>query len=68
VLAQLTEERSRIDRKIAALRTALGSLDGRFSRPAGGRRRMSAAARREVSQRMRAYWAKRRAKRAKKTD
>jgi hypothetical protein len=71
-LGQLEDERNRIDRQIAALRTALGiSVGGRRGRPRGSkatkkvvrrrRKGMSAAARKAVSQRMKAYWAKRRA-------
>lgn len=71
-LGQLEDERNRIDRQIAALRTALGeSGGGRRGRPPGSkatkkvvrrrRKGMSAAARKAVSQRMKAYWAKRRA-------
>ncbi len=71
-LGQLEDERNRIDRQIAALRTALGeSGGGRRGRPRGSkatrnvvrrrRRRMSAAAKKAISQRMKAYWAKRKA-------
>jgi hypothetical protein len=65
VLHQLTGQRVRLERQIGAVRAA---LDGAVSPPAPrltprrrSRRRMSAAARREVSRRMTAYWAKRRA-------
>jgi hypothetical protein len=63
-LSRLESERARLDRQIAALRTALGTTsDGRAA--GGRRRRMSAAARRAVSLRMKAYWsARRRAKAA----
>ena len=69
-LGQLEAERDRIDRQIAALRTALGeSGGGRHGRPPARktttkrrrRKGMSAAARKAVSKRMKAYWAKRRA-------
>ena len=68
-LGQLETEKQRIDREIAAVRAALEALGDRGRRaPAPPtrakvtrRRRMSAAARRAVSQRMKAYWAKRRA-------
>ena len=64
---ELEAEKARIDRQLAAIRSALGSLDSAKGRAAGvarqvrrpQRRRMSAAARRAVSQRMKAYWAKR---------
>ncbi len=60
-LARLHSEKERIDRQIGAMETALGALAGRI-RPAGRvRRRMSAAARRAIGRRMKAYWAKRRA-------
>ena len=66
-LGKLEAQRHRIDREILAVRAALEALQnrrGRFSTSNRGkarRRRMSAAARRAVSQRMKAYWAKRRA-------
>jgi hypothetical protein len=58
-LSRLEAERQRVDRQIAAIRTALGGVsNGRA--PARRRRPMTAAARRAVSQRMKAYWAERR--------
>lgn len=68
-LRQLERERERIDRQIGALRSVLdesgtaGTLASRAkpNRPKSKRRPMSAAARRDVSQRMKAYWKKRRA-------
>ena len=66
-LAKLESEKARIDRQVSAIRSVLGGSDGRSS--AGGprrRRRMSSAARKAVSTRMKAYWAARRAKKAKK--
>ena len=67
-LGNLTSEKARLDRQISAIQTALGALGG--GRPpqansARGSRRMSAAARRAVGKRMKAYWAKRRADAAK---
>jgi hypothetical protein len=71
LLRQLEAERGHLDHQIAAIRDALdgatrpGSV-GRIRRgtkPA--RPRMSAAARRAVSQRMKTYWAKRKGQRAK---
>jgi len=62
-LTKLRSEKSRIDRQISALETALGAIrsrgsqDGAAPRP---RRRMSAEARRALAKRMKAYWAKRR--------
>lgn len=67
-LATLSSERQRIDRQMSALETALNALNGqgnRKSRAVPGRkrstrRRMSPAARKLMSQRMKASWAKRR--------
>jgi hypothetical protein len=66
---ELEAERARTDRQLAALRVVLSTWDGARGRVDGAlpqvstrrRRRMNAAARRAVSQRMKAYWAKRRA-------
>ncbi len=72
-LSKLTAEKQRIDRQIGAIETALQATGVRArGRPRGstrrGRkatvprrrsRRMSAAARKAVSARMKAYWAKR---------
>jgi hypothetical protein len=64
-LAKLESDRARIDRQIAAVRTAVIALDGGGPRASmtrrPRRRRMSAAARKAVGARMKAYWAKRRA-------
>ena len=64
-LAELRSERTRLDQQISAIETALGALGGRRGRAASGmprrRRPMNPAARKALSQRMRAYWAKRRA-------
>jgi len=79
-LAKLTAEKQWIDRQIRAIETALEATDGRVrdrpSRPVrvgrrvsgrkSKRRRMSAAARKAVSARMKAYWAKRRTRGVKK--
>ncbi len=65
-LRELESERSNLDRQIAAVRAALGTDDGAKSRaaavPAAPRKRrtMSAKARRLISARMKAVWAKRR--------
>lgn len=65
-LSQLQSERDRLDRQIRTLQGALDGVGGRGAGGGGGvrrgRRRMSAEARRAVSQRMKAYWAARRAK------
>lgn len=66
-LKDLHDERAQIDRQIAALGRALAEVGGKVAarvRGAGarGRRRaMSAAQKKAVSVRMKAYWAKRRA-------
>ena len=65
-LRQLETQRARIDRQISAIRAVLGvgSNSTGASQPLGStprRRRMSAATKRAVSQRMKAYWAKRKA-------
>ena len=74
-LRQLEAERQGLDRQILAIRSVLGEAGA--ARQSAGRatpRRakltrpgMSAAARRAVSQRMKAYWAKRRAAKPKGT-
>jgi hypothetical protein len=73
-LRRLEAQRGRIDRQVAAVRSALDGVGagGSQGRPVHstsrvrGRRRMSAAGRRAVSQRMKAYWAKQRAAKAKR--
>ena len=67
-LGKLEAQRHRIDQQILAVRAALEALDDKNRRFSAGsyrakarRRGMSAAARRAVSQRMKAYWARRRA-------
>jgi len=72
-LAELQVERDRISDQIAAIRTVLaagGTRRQRGETRSGTRRkrprkRMSAAARKAVSRRMKEYWAKRRAGAAK---
>lgn len=66
-LNQLQSERTRIDKQIAALTDAMSALGARVTRAARrarkrtrARRKMSAAARKAVSQRMKQYWAERR--------
>jgi hypothetical protein len=68
-LTELESERQRLDHKITAIRAVLDSgFDGQTTMgPRRGRRRrptMSAAARRAVSERMKKYWAARRAEKA----
>ena len=72
-LATLEREKQQIDRDITVVQAALEALGGKgqhtpapsATRPKAKQRRMSAAARRAVSQRMKAFWAKRRAEAAK---
>ena len=72
-LSYLEREKAGIDRQIRAVQSALAALAGRTSpappglrsRPTPQHRRMSAAARRKIGRRMKAYWAKRRAASAK---
>jgi hypothetical protein len=66
-LHELESEKDRIDRQLAAIRRAIAQASGSNPRTptVGRRRRMSAAARRAVSRRMKAHWAKQRAKAAK---
>jgi hypothetical protein len=65
-LSQLQSERDHLDRQMRTLQAALAGAGGARGAALGGarrgRRRMSAEARRAVSQRMKAYWAARRAK------
>jgi hypothetical protein len=65
-LGKLTSEKARLDGQISAIQAALSAL-GRPPQADGARggRKMSAAARRAVGKRMKAYWAKRRAEAAK---
>jgi hypothetical protein len=65
-LGKLTAQKAHLDRQISAIEAALGALGG--SPRANGARSgkgMSAAARRAIGKRMKAYWAKRRAEAAK---
>jgi hypothetical protein len=66
-LTKLNSEKLQIERRIAALETALGALVGRSGTADIRRRRrtMSAKARRAIGRRMKAYWAKRKATTAK---
>jgi hypothetical protein len=68
-LEQLEDQRTRVAHQITAVRQAMRAVDGtvangsRPTRTAARRRRrtrMSVAARRALSARMKAYWAKRR--------
>lgn len=62
-LAKLTAQKAHVDRQIGAIGTALDALGVRGRRGGTRKRRpMSAAARKAVGTRMKAYWAKRRAK------
>ncbi len=74
-LAELQAEKAKIDRQIAAIEGALAALDARGVRRGKGtgpgrrpaRKPMSAAQRKAVGKRMKAYWAKQKAE-AKKSD
>lgn len=59
VLAQLKAERSKLDRAIEALSDVVGNKGG-----GGGKRILSAAARKRIADAQRARWAKFKAKRA----
>ncbi len=69
ILADLEKDKARIDRQLAAIRGALAALDtrgvrrGKETGPGRRLRRkpMSAAQRKAVGRRMKAYWAKRKA-------
>ena len=61
-LAKLDSEKQKIERQASAIRTLLGTTDGRSAVRVRRRRKMSPAARRAVSQRMKAYWAARKGK------
>lgn len=58
----LHEERDRLDRLIKSITelNARGALDAKPVRSRRGRRKMGAAERRQVSERMKRYWARRR--------
>ena len=63
-LTKLQSEKSRIDRQISALKTALAAVRNTASHNGAApksRRKMSAEARKAVAKRMKVYWAKRRA-------
>ena len=73
-LQQLEAERTHLDQQVKAVSAAIEALngdalvgvsDGIHSTGRSGRRTMSTAARRAVSRRMKAYWAKRRAAKGK---
>lgn len=60
-LSRLMRERERVERQIKAIESVLGAARGGRRRGRRTRKPMSAAARRAVAVRMKAYWAKRRA-------
>jgi len=60
IIGDLVEERNRIARIIESLEEAVGTRDAATPRKRRGRKSMDAKARREVSERMRRYWAQRR--------
>jgi hypothetical protein len=61
---RLEAGRQQLDQRIAAIRAVVVAGAGTPARAGPARRGMSPAARREVSRRMKAYWAKRRAQKA----
>ena len=65
-LAELRIEKTRVDRHISTMVTALSALNGQrpVSGPPRRRGRMSPAARKAIGKRMKAYWANRRAEAA----
>jgi len=65
IIGDLVEERNRLQRIIESLETMEGlTAKPVRNRPAGrGRKSMDHAARKEVSERMKEYWAKRREQR-----
>ena len=68
IVAELKEERERLDRAIAALDGSGPGVRGRRGNPGNGRRRgrrhMSAEARKRISEMMKKRWAERRRKKA----
>jgi hypothetical protein len=61
-IAELYEEKARLDRVIASLeQLGVDSFPVSFAAPRRGRKFMSPEERREVSDRMRKYWAERKA-------
>ena len=61
VLAQLKEERAKLDRAIAALSGVVG---GKSTKGTGAKRTLSVAARKRIAAAQRARWAKFKAKKA----
>ena len=68
IVAELKQERERLDRAIAALDGSVPLVRGRRATPGNGRRRarrhMSAEARKRISEMMKKRWAERRRKKA----
>jgi hypothetical protein len=62
IIRELRDEQARLDSAIAQLEALAGSADGNWIAPRSrrGRKSMGAAERREVSARMKKYWAGRR--------
>jgi hypothetical protein len=62
IIGELVEERDRLQRIIESLESMSDEVSkpGRSRRTARGRKSMDDVARKEVSQRMKRYWAKRR--------
>ena len=60
LIGELVAERDRIARIIESLEEASGAIHTAAAKKRRGRKSMDAQARRDVSERMRIYWAKRR--------
>lgn len=65
-LSQLFAQRTKVEREIKAVQTALAAIGVRAPHLAVRRKRkpMTASERKSVSKRMRAYWSKRRSQKA----
>jgi hypothetical protein len=63
IIHELVQERERIQRIIESLESVNPSDNSDVPRKRRGRKKMGRAAREEVSERMKRYWAKRRAER-----
>ena len=61
IIHELLDERNRLDRMIQALEQGMGEFPDKPLKSRRGRKSMDGPARQEVSDRMKQYWAKRRA-------
>ena len=64
IIGDLVEERNRLERIIQSLESALGNDQAIRPKSRRGRKSMDGPARREVSERMKKYWARRREERS----